>query len=126
MTLIALLNQEFVTQAVTLIVTRFLPLKPMDLEKWEGDPEEWVLEETKDYEAWEFDIRVRCPRYYMVIVSLNIAYSKICAERVLMTLLDKYQQFVVPMLTNALATELSKSILSTHTYISLTATPPAF
>jgi hypothetical protein len=44
---------------VTLIITRFLPLKPADLEKWEGDPEEWVLEETKDYEAWEFDIRVR-------------------------------------------------------------------
>jgi len=55
----ALLNQDFVIQAVTLIITRFLPLKPMDLEKWEADPEEWVLEETKDYEAWEFDIRVR-------------------------------------------------------------------
>ena len=46
------------TQAVTLIITRFLPLKPADLEKWEADPEEWVLEESKDYEAWEFDIRV--------------------------------------------------------------------
>ncbi|KAF8308814.1 ARM repeat-containing protein [Clavulina sp. PMI_390] len=83
-----LLNEEFVTQAVTLIVTRFLPLKPMDLEKWEADPEEWVLGETKDYDSWEFDIRI-------------------CAERVLMTFLDRYPHFTAPLLTNALATELS-------------------
>jgi hypothetical protein len=54
----ALLNQEFVTQAVELIVTKFLPLKPSDLEKWEADPEEWVIGEMKDYESWEFDMRV--------------------------------------------------------------------
>lgn len=41
-----------------LIVTKFLPLKPSDLEKWEADPEEWVIGEMKDYESWEFDMRV--------------------------------------------------------------------
>ena len=58
--IVEVLSQAFVDGAVMLLVTRFIPLKPLDLEKWQEDPEEWVNEELKDSEAWEFDIRVCC------------------------------------------------------------------
>ncbi|SRR5258708_3240000 len=55
-----LLSREWVEGAVELILSRFLPLKVSDLEKWEGDSEEWINDEGRDSEAWEFDMRVRC------------------------------------------------------------------
>jgi hypothetical protein len=52
------LSQEFVENAVQLLVTRFIPLNPSDLEGWMKDPEEWVNAEEKDNEMWEFELRV--------------------------------------------------------------------
>ena len=46
--------------AVKLLVTRFIPLNPTDLEKWMADPEEWVNMEEKDNDLWEYELRVRC------------------------------------------------------------------
>lgn len=45
--------------AVQLLITRFMPLNPSDLEEWMSDPEEWLNEEDRDNEQWEFEIRVR-------------------------------------------------------------------
>lgn len=53
------LPEAFIDDAVRLLVTRFLPLKESDLTMWQGDPEEWINEEDKDNEAWEYDLRVR-------------------------------------------------------------------
>lgn len=59
------LPQEFVQGAVTLLVTRFIPLNQTELENWMNDPEEWVNSEAKDSDAWEFDLRVWInPRLY--------------------------------------------------------------
>ncbi|OBZ76700.1 Importin-11 [Grifola frondosa] len=73
------LSKEFVEDAVRLLVTRFIPLNPADLEEWMADPEEWVNTEEKDEEQWQYELRP-------------------CGERVLMTLANQYQQYVTPLL----------------------------
>jgi hypothetical protein len=49
-------SPDFVRQFAGLIVTRLLPLRPVDLEKWGDDPEEWMNEEEAD--RWEYELRV--------------------------------------------------------------------
>ncbi|KDR83604.1 hypothetical protein GALMADRAFT_219426 [Galerina marginata CBS 339.88] len=73
------LSQEFVENAVRLLVTRFMPLNTLDLENWMADPEEWVHLEEKENDQWEYEIRA-------------------CAERVLMQLCNQFLDFVVPLL----------------------------
>lgn len=41
-----------------LLITRFIPLNPVDLEEWMSDPEEWVNGEESGNEHWEYEIRV--------------------------------------------------------------------
>lgn len=53
------LSQEFVEDAVRLLVTRFIPLNLADLEGWMSDPEEWVNLEDKENNQWEYELRVR-------------------------------------------------------------------
>lgn len=53
------LSKEFVEEAVKLLVTRFIPLNPSDLEEWVADPEEWVNLEEKENEQWQYELRVR-------------------------------------------------------------------
>lgn len=53
-----ILSRDVVTEAVSILVTRFLPLKPSDLEKWQEDPEEFLNADDKESELWEFDTRV--------------------------------------------------------------------
>ncbi|KAL8284260.1 hypothetical protein RQP46_005009 [Phenoliferia psychrophenolica] len=47
---------EFVRQFVEILVTKLLPLRAIDLEKWAEDPEEWMNEEEADrsidFDAW--------------------------------------------------------------------------
>ena len=52
------LSREFVEGAVRLLVTRFIPLTPKDLEKWEMDVEEWMNQEESGDEQWEYEVRV--------------------------------------------------------------------
>ncbi|EIN10324.1 ARM repeat-containing protein [Punctularia strigosozonata HHB-11173 SS5] len=73
------LSQQFVEDAVRLLVTQYIPLKPADLEGWLADPEQWVNDEDKETDYWEYELRP-------------------CAERVLLTLANQYKQYVVPML----------------------------
>jgi hypothetical protein len=53
------LSQDFVEDAVRLLVSRFIPLKPSDLEGWMSGPEEWVNLEDRENDHWEFELRVR-------------------------------------------------------------------
>lgn len=57
------LSQDFIENAVRILVTRFIPLHPSDLERWIEDPEEWVSEESKDNDQWEYEIRVSVVYY---------------------------------------------------------------
>ena len=54
----AVLPRDFVEGAVRLLVTRFIPLTPKDLEKWEMDVEEWMNQEENEDEQWEYELRV--------------------------------------------------------------------
>ncbi|KAJ7590824.1 armadillo-type protein [Mycena floridula] len=73
------LSQDFVQTAVRLIVTRFLPLNPKDIENWVADPEEWMNLEDKENEHWEYEIRA-------------------CSERVLVSLAKEFTNYVTPLL----------------------------
>ncbi|KAF9495444.1 ARM repeat-containing protein [Pleurotus eryngii] len=73
------LSQDFIENAVRILVTRFIPLHSSDLERWVEDPEEWVSEESKDNDQWEYEIRA-------------------CSERLLMTLSSQYPAIVIPLL----------------------------
>ncbi|KAF9476494.1 ARM repeat-containing protein [Pholiota conissans] len=75
------LSQEFVENAVRMLVTRFMPLNTSDLESWMADPEEWVNLEDKENDQWEYEIRA-------------------CSERVLMQLCNQFPDFVVPLLVS--------------------------
>ena len=55
------LSREFVEGAVRLLVTRFIPLTPKDLEMWEMDVEEWMNQEENEDEQWEYGLRVCVP-----------------------------------------------------------------
>ncbi|RDX55688.1 ARM repeat-containing protein [Lentinus brumalis] len=79
------LSKEFVEDAVKILVTRFIPLNPSDLEEWMSDPEEWVNAEEKENDQWEYELRP-------------------CAERVLMTLAAQYPQFVRPLIEETFKT----------------------
>lgn len=59
------LSKEFVENAVRLLVTRFIPLNPNDLEAWMSDPEEWINAESD--ERWEFELRVSCQNIAWVL-----------------------------------------------------------
>ncbi|KAJ3559178.1 hypothetical protein NM688_g492 [Phlebia brevispora] len=73
------LSKQFVVDAVRMLVLRFIPLKPADLEGWESDPEDWVNHEEQENDLWEYEIRP-------------------CAERVLMVITHQYHDYVVPLL----------------------------
>ncbi len=70
-----MLSQSFVEDAVKLLVTRFIPLDPADLEGWMTDPEEWVNMEERDNDLWEFELRVSFRSYnrsrILIIVLLS-------------------------------------------------------
>lgn len=73
------LTQEFVEEAVRLLLTRFLPLNPRDLNNWSTDPEEWMIMEDKDSEQWEYELRVRSP--FLKLCAIFIFYTYSHAEK---------------------------------------------
>ncbi|TKA55315.1 hypothetical protein B0A53_02239 [Rhodotorula sp. CCFEE 5036] len=55
-------SPDFVQQFAEVLITRMLPLRQEDLQKWEQDPEEWMNEEEQD--RWEYDLRP-CAEYVL-------------------------------------------------------------
>ncbi|BGP12651.1 hypothetical protein JCM10213v2_000568 [Rhodosporidiobolus nylandii] len=72
---------EFVQQFAEMLITRLLPLRQDDLEKWNEDPEEWMNEE--EMERWEFELRP-------------------CAEFVMKALLSAYRDELGPKMVEYL------------------------
>ena len=62
----AVLSRDFVEGAVRLLVTRFIPLTPKDLERWEMDVEEWMNQEENEDEQWEYELRVCALSLYTI------------------------------------------------------------
>lgn len=49
---------EFILTALHLLIDKLLPLTSTDLEALEDEPEEWLVAENNDEEAWAFEFRV--------------------------------------------------------------------
>ena len=74
----AVLSRDFVDGAVRLLVTRFIPLTPKDLERWEMDVEEWMNQEENEDEQWEYELRVCVPFPHLLIVADRLFYIAMC------------------------------------------------
>ncbi|KAH8554929.1 armadillo-type protein [Umbelopsis sp. PMI_123] len=74
-----LLTPEFVNTCAEVLVTKYMQLRPEDLDLWESDPEGLVNGEEADH--WEFEL-------------------KPCAEKVFMDLLTSYRVQLSPILIN--------------------------
>nr|XP_031857373.1 uncharacterized protein CI109_007237 [Kwoniella shandongensis]KAA5524445.1 hypothetical protein CI109_007237 [Kwoniella shandongensis] len=59
---------EFILSAFHLLVDKLLPLTSTDLEALEDEPEEWLIGESVDEEAWAFEFRPCAER---VLIALN-------------------------------------------------------
>ena len=68
-------SQEFVNECVGLLVSRFIPLEKADLEMWLNHPEEWVNDEERGSNAWEFDLRVYWALDYLIILHAHVILS---------------------------------------------------
>jgi hypothetical protein len=74
-----ILTEEFVVQAMELLVTRFFVFRPSDLREWEEEPEEWEKREEEIVDAWEFSIRS-------------------CSEKLFLDLVINFKELLVPRL----------------------------
>ncbi|WVQ77454.1 hypothetical protein IAR50_007140 [Cryptococcus sp. DSM 104548] len=68
---------EFILSAFHLLVDKLLPLTSTDLEDLEDEPEEWLIRESNDEEAWAFEFRPCAER---VLISLNNACRNVPKE----------------------------------------------
>ncbi|SCV68568.1 BQ2448_689 [Microbotryum intermedium] len=80
------LPPKFAPEFAEILVTRLIPLRQVDLEKWQDDPEEWMNEEAANRE--EFELRP-------------------CAEYVLRSLLSHYKDELAPMMKGWLMRSIS-------------------
>jgi hypothetical protein len=91
------LSQDFIQNAVRMLVTKFLPLNAKDLRGWMEDPEEWVNIEDKDNDQWEYELRVRnC--FACLFSTFTHLFVKPCSERVLIQISNQFPEFVTPLL----------------------------
>jgi hypothetical protein len=56
--LTAIFNTQNIHELAVLLITHFLILRRSDLEAWQDDPEEWILEVTGDVVTTESGLRV--------------------------------------------------------------------
>lgn len=98
---------DFVRQFVELLVTKLLPLRPIDFEKWAEDPEEWMNEEEAD--RWEFELRVSgVERTASRPHAIDLVCAQPCAEHVLQSLLNHYKDELGPSMKQLIRDTLSR------------------
>ena len=56
--MIPVFTRPFILNAFHLLLDKLLPLTSADLENLEDEPEEWLVAENNDEEAWAFEFRV--------------------------------------------------------------------
>lgn len=109
-------SPDFVRRFAEILITRMLPLRSEDLQKWEQDPEEWMNEEEQD--RWEFDLRVRasaCFRYLdFGILTRTGSHLQPSAEYVLKALLSAHREQLGPDMATLLQQVSSRSLSLEH------------
>ncbi|KAH3688189.1 hypothetical protein WICPIJ_000831 [Wickerhamomyces pijperi] len=79
-------TEQFVKQFTDLLINYYIKLRPVDLESWTTEPEEWTNESMND--NYEYQIRQ-------------------CAENFFQDLMICFQELLVPYLLNKIENELS-------------------
>lgn len=104
-------SPDFVQQFAEVLITRLLPLRQEDLQKWEQDPEEWMNEEEQD--RWEYDLRVSRAFFPRIPETMKISLTRICtqpcAEYVLKALLSAHREQLGPNMAALLQQVSSRS-----------------
>ena len=59
-------------------MTKLLPMRQQDIEKWSNDPEEWLNEE--DSERWEYELRVSGNGYQSHVIAHADKFSCHCSR----------------------------------------------
>lgn len=105
-------SPEFVGTFVEVLVTKLLPLRAVDLDKWAEDPEEWMNEEEAD--RYEFELRVRfflfplaqrrisAERFFADRWCYSWVDGQPCAEYVLQSVLGHYKEMLGPSMAQLL------------------------
>lgn len=76
-----LLSEELVCELMETVVTRYFVLRPVEIEAWKEEPEEWERREEGMGDAWEYSIRL-------------------CSEKLLLDLLINFKELLTPRLLN--------------------------
>ncbi|KAI8056617.1 armadillo-type protein [Syncephalis plumigaleata] len=71
-----LLTPEFATTCIETVIGQFMPLSSTDIEAWENDPENWLIEEAAD--AYEYKLRK-------------------CAEKLFMDMMSQFREQLAPV-----------------------------
>lgn len=89
-----------------------MPLTSTDLEGLEDEPEEWLIAENADDEAWAFEFRVSLARQHgMGRVACRLMKQP-CAERVLLALNNSCRN--IPAEQKAIEPEMLKILAETE------------
>ena len=76
-----LLTDELACQVMETVISRYLVLRPAEIEAWKEEPEEWEQGEDGESDGWEYSIRL-------------------CSEKVLLDLLINFKELLVQRLLN--------------------------
>ncbi|SMR41431.1 unnamed protein product [Zymoseptoria tritici ST99CH_1E4] len=75
-----MLTDDFVREAMDVLVTRFFIFRARDLHEWHEEPEEWEKREDGDGEDWEFSVRSCSEKLFL---DLAINYKEVITQPLL-------------------------------------------
>lgn len=65
---LSVFTPSFVLSSLHLLIDKLLPLTSTDLENLEDEPEQWLISEDNDEEAWQFEFRVSLGAIYSDLI----------------------------------------------------------
>jgi len=75
-----LLTHELVCKLMETVVTQYFVLRPVEIEAWKKEPEEWERREESEGDAWEYSLRLCSEK---VLLDLLINFKELLALRLL-------------------------------------------
>ncbi|CCH63047.1 hypothetical protein TBLA_0J00470 [Henningerozyma blattae CBS 6284] len=87
------LNEQLIIKLLDILIEWYLKLRPIDLQNWFADPEEWINEQMST--SYEYQIRP-------------------CAENFFQDLMNSFPKLLVPYLLNKIQNNSSASMVNTQ------------
>ena len=101
--------EAWAPNAALLLITKFVPMRPADLEMWMDDPEQWMNEEESELD--EFQLRVRdCHSISIsdILIYLVGLSSQPAALKLLGLIISQYRATAGPAIVGLLSSETVK------------------